>query len=282
MKFLGFGLAEVGRHDEALGILETQLATDRRLGAPLYIFTGIKQNMSSCLVKLGRRTEALKLDRECYDEKKAFYGESHLDTLRAANNLGCTLAEMDQQSECISVFREALASSSALEPEHALSLSIRANYARVLSDSSSRADLQEAVKLFEGASQITRRVLGPAHPDTANCVRSLDYAREKLAHLSAVENWIANPSRVIDPTLKDLPLHYVKEFEAMLAHDIYDLTLVSDADAWAARRIHYVLLYRASERAGIPTFIAPPPGCGEDEYDLRALAESIGNLDIGA
>jgi hypothetical protein len=60
------------------------------------------------------------------------------------------------------------------------------------------------------------------------------------------------------------------------------ITLVSDADAWAARRIHYLLLYRASERAGIPTFIAPPPGCGEDEYDLRALAESVGNLDVGA
>ena len=143
-----------------------------------------------------------------------------------------------------------------------------------------RQRMLEAVKLFEGASQITRRVLGPAHPDTANCVRSLDYAREKLAHLSAVENWIANPSRVLDPTLKNLPLHYVKEFEAMLAHDIYDPTLVSDADAWAARRIHYLLLYRASERAGIPTFIAPPPGCGEDEYDLRA--QSVGNLDVGA
>ena len=133
--------------------------------------------------------------------------------------------------------------------------------------------------MFEGASQITRRVWGPAHPDTVSRVRSLDYAREKLAHLSAVENWIANPSRVLDPTLKDLPLHYVKELEAELAHDIYDPTLVSDADAWAARRIHYLLLYRASERAGIPTFIAPPPGCGEDEYDLRALAEFVGNLD---
>ena len=56
-------------------------------------------------------------------------------------------------------------------------------------------------------------------------------------------------------------------------------TLVSDAGAWAARRGLYLQLYRASEAAGIPTFIAPPPGCGEDEYDLRAVAESIGNLD---
>ena len=124
--------------------------------------------------------------------------------------------------------------------------------------------------MFEGASQITRRVWGPAHPDTVSRVRSLDYAREKLAHLSAVENWIANPSRVLDPTLKDLPLHYVKELEAELAHDIYDHTLVSDADAWAARRELYLQLYRASELAGFPTFITPPPGCGEDEYQLRA------------
>ena len=79
-----------------------------------------------------------------------------------------------------------------------------------------------------------------------------------------------NPSRVLDPTLKDLPLHYVKEFEAMLAHDIYDPTLVSDADAWAARRELYLQFYRASELAGFPTFITPPPGCGEDEYQLRA------------
>ena len=91
-----------------------------------------------------------------------------------------------------------------------------------------------------------------------------------------------NPSRVLDPTLKDLPLYYVKELEAELAHDIYDPTLVSDAGAWAARRGLYLQLYRASEAAGIPTFIAPPPGSGEDEYDLRALAESVGNLDVGA
>ena len=57
---------------------------------------------------------------------------------------------------------------------------------------------------------------------------------------------------------------------------------MSDADAWAARRGLYLQLYRASEAAGIPTFIAPPPGSGEDEYDLRALAESVGNLDLGA
>ena len=96
----------------------------------------------------------------------------------------------------------------------------------------------------------------------------------------ALSTYVDNLSRDFDRAWMS-PRQYVQQLEAELAHDIYDPTLVSDADAWAARRIHYLLLYRASERAGIPTFIAPPPGCGEDEYDLRALAESVGKLDVG-
>ena len=59
--------------------------------------------------------------------------------------------------------------------------------------------------------------------------------------------------------------------EAELAHDLYD-PLLLDADAWAARRNQHLLLFRVSELAGVPTVITPPPGCGEDEYQLRADA----------
>lgn len=91
-----------------------------------------------------------------------------------------------------------------------------------------------------------RRVLGGSHPLTIGSGRDLQDAR---AALRACE------------------LHAL---EAELAHDIYDATLVSDADAWAARRDLYFQLYRASALAGVRTWITPPPGCGEDEYDLRA------------
>ena len=100
--------------------------------------------------------------------------------------------------------------------------------------------------MLEELDRTARRVLGGAHPLTEGIETSLREAR---------------------PALRAREL---LTLEAELAHDIYDPTLVSDADAWAARRDLYVQLYRASELAGFPTFITPPPGCGEDEYQLRA------------
>ena len=99
---------------------------------------------------------------------------------------------------------------------------------------------------LEDTERIARRVLGGAHPVTMNIERCLRDARAAIH------------------------THELLTLEAELAHDIYDHTLVSDADAWAARRELYLQLYRASELAGFPTFITPPPGCGEDEYQLRA------------
>ena len=110
-------------------------------------------------------------------------------------------------------------------------------------------DLREAIETFEETGQIARRVFGSAHPLTK---KNEDALRRKRAVLR-----LAGAREVLT-------------LEAELAHDIYDHTLVSDADAWAARRELYLQLYRASELAGFPTFITPPPGCGEDEYQLRA------------
>ena len=107
------------------------------------------------------------------------------------------------------------------------------------------------METLEATQRIARRVLGGAYPLVVPMAEDLQTARAALR------------------------ARKLRTLEAELAHDIYDPTLVSDADAWAARRGLYLQLYRASEAAGIPTFIAPPPGCGEDEYDLRGLAESI-------
>lgn len=85
---------------------------------------------------------------------------------------------------------------------------------------------------------------------------------------STLETWIDNSSREYDRAWTS-PQQYVNVLEAELAHDLYD-PLLLDADAWAARRNQYLLLFRVSELAGVPTVITPPPGCGEDEYQLRA------------
>ena len=125
---------------------------------------------------------------------------------------------------------------------------MRTVYATALykDDDATLDDLHEAVTMLEDVELISRRVFGGAHPTTVGIRRDLRDAR------AAVH------------------AHKLRTLEAELAHDIYDATLVSDADAWAARRELYLELYRACELAGVPTFITPPSGCGEDDYDLRA------------
>ena len=58
----------------------------------------------------------------------------------------------------------------------------------------------------------------------------------------------------------------LRKLEAELAQDMYDLSLTGDA--WEARRGLYVELYFWSKVTATPTFIEPPPSCGEDRYDI--------------
>ena len=75
---------------------------------------------------------------------------------------------------------------------------------------------------------------------------------------SAREPFDCEPEPSIDPTLKDLPLHYVKEF----GRRRYDMIL-RQPDAYAWQRGAFIMCCSiVLPSARIPTFIAPPPGRG--------------------
>ena len=63
-----------------------------------------------------------------------------------------------------------------------MTIKMRWNYAQTLykADSATLDDLREAVTTLEDAERIARRVLGSAHPTTANIERNLQNARAAL------------------------------------------------------------------------------------------------------
>ena len=69
-----------------------------------------------------------------------------------------------------------------LGEEHRLTLKMRKSYAGVLylDPDATLDDLREAVTTLEDAERIARRVLGGAHPLTADIERALQHSREVL------------------------------------------------------------------------------------------------------
>ena len=92
MAALGNGLRETSRPDEALPVLEANLALMRRYWSrdKGNIFT-TQANLASCLADLGRLDEALVLERDIYAKQVASLGVSHQDTIGCGLNLAISL-----------------------------------------------------------------------------------------------------------------------------------------------------------------------------------------------
>ena len=170
MTALSNGLAEVGCYDEELGVLEARLSYLKRNGGLINHIDVTLTNMAVCYSNLGRREESLTLRREVYARTVA-HRRPEIDIATMALNLAHGLVATGRYDEAKSLSREKLpAARRALGNDHPLVFKLRGMYAETsLHDqSSTRADLDEAVSVVEDVIQRSQRVCGTAHPETQN------------------------------------------------------------------------------------------------------------------
>ena len=183
MWLLGRGLFDAKQHEDALSVLEAELAMDRRLGDSEGNMLVAEGNLACTYEKLGRVEEALRLRQEVYSGLLRLDDE-HEATLRAAENLASSLNGLQRFEETKVLLRKTMpVARRVLGESNEITLRMRWNYAEALylDPSVTLDDLREAVATMEEAERIARRVLGSAHPDVVGMERGLRQARHKLA-----------------------------------------------------------------------------------------------------
>ena len=121
--------------------------------------------------------------RDVYVGHLKLNGEEHPYTLREANNYADCLMQLNRFEEAQSLLRKIMPVARRVCGEHSiLAIRMRMNYGQVLyfNNGATLDDLREAVTTLEDAERIARRVLGGAHPLTAEIEDQLRYAQAAL------------------------------------------------------------------------------------------------------
>ena len=129
---------------------------------------------------LGRKEEALRLNRDVYSGRVKLNGEEHEQTLVAANNYAASLIGLQRFEEVKAIMRKTIpAARRVLGDSHEFTLGMRRLYATALyrDPAATLDDLHEAVMTLEETARTARRVLGGAHPLTSTIERELQKAR---------------------------------------------------------------------------------------------------------
>ena len=180
---LGNGLSAAGHRADALSVGEAQLAMMRRLGATEGTILVVQNNLACTYTSIGQLDRALHLRQEVYSAHLRLSGEEHPQTLTAANNYAHCLVSLQRFEEAKSLFRKIMpVARRVLGQDIDLTLKTRWMYAVALyrATGATLDDLREAVTTLEDAERIARRVLGGAHPLTADIERALQHSREVL------------------------------------------------------------------------------------------------------
>ena len=183
MTQLGNGLAAAHHNEDTLSVGEAELAMMRRLGVPEEALLALQGNLSSTYRALGRSEEALSMRRDVYSGSLTIKGESHEDTLSAAQNYAVSLKELKRFEEAKSVLRKTIpVGRRVLGESHEFTLKMRWIYADLLHEDPDATldDLREAVTTLEATERIARRVLGGAHPVTVKIEDDLQISRAAL------------------------------------------------------------------------------------------------------
>ena len=183
MTELGFGLNAVKSYRERIGVLEVQLAIQKRLGLPEADQLPTLSNMALTLKLLGRSEESLAIKREVYEKRHLL--RSHHQALVATHNFCTALEDERLYAEARALLRETIPDARrTLGEEDDLTLRFRKRYATCLCrvDGASRNDIAEAMEILEDVDQRARRVFGPAYPYWADVPDWLEYARKRLEY----------------------------------------------------------------------------------------------------
>jgi tetratricopeptide (TPR) repeat protein len=183
MTQLGNGLWEAKRSADALSVYEAELSMLWRLGDSEGNILATQSNLANTYHSLGRLEQALEVERDVYTGRLKLFGEEYENTLISANNYAIYLNKAKRFEETKSVLRKMVpVARRVLGEPHELTLSMKKVYAQMLYNDTSATldDLREAVTRLEDAERIAQRVLGRAHPDTAEIENSLRESRAAL------------------------------------------------------------------------------------------------------
>ena len=158
MNVLGNGLSAVLRHEDALSVKEAEMSMLRRLGAPKDDILIVQTNLANSYQLLGRREQALGMQREIYSG----YGEEHFKTLTATHNYAGSLISLHRSEEAKSMMLKMMpVARRVLGESNDVTLRTRCNYAQALykDEGATLDDLHEAVTTLEETERTARRVL---------------------------------------------------------------------------------------------------------------------------
>jgi len=160
------------------------LALSRRYPSRGEYILVLQGNLANCLDNLGRRDEALVLEREIYARQMAVQGLNK-DSIISGLNLAASLGKSQLWDEAKALTRDRLlpAALQLLGADHHLTLTLNLNFAGALAQSPERTrdDLLEAETIMQDNVQRRRQVFGPAHPETLHAEAMLSQARALLA-----------------------------------------------------------------------------------------------------
>ena len=155
----------------------------QRLGGSEKRVLVIQSNLASTYAKLGRFEESLHLRRDVFSRTIKLYGEGDRDTHIEANNYASALSDLSRYVEAKKLLRKMIpVARRALGESAETTLRMRWVYAMALCNDPDATldDLPEAVTMLEDTAPTARRVLGGAHPLTADIERYLRLARDAL------------------------------------------------------------------------------------------------------
>ena len=187
MTQLGNGLFEAGRYEDSLSVMEAELATLRRLGAPEEQILVTQGNLAGLYGQLGRLEGALLMQRDTYAGRLKLRGEEHNQTLFAAYNYANLLVHLERYAEAKALLRQTIpVARRVLGENNDGTLKMRVVYAQSLyrDPAATLDDLREAETTFEETERTARRVFGGAHPLTEGAAGEFQKARAALREAS--------------------------------------------------------------------------------------------------
>ena len=183
MSVLTGGLVGAKQHEDAVSVMEADLAMMRRLGASEESILVAQTNLANTYRMIGRLEEALPLRQEVYSGWLRLDGEEDEDTLLAANNYASLLGQLNHFKEAKLLLRKTVpVARRVLGESDEITLRLRSTYAGALcqDDDFTLDDLRETVATLEDTARIARRVLGGSHPIAAETEEALRLARSVL------------------------------------------------------------------------------------------------------
>ena len=176
MTQLACGLGQADRDEERLGVMEVQLAYEKRMGVHEVTILDMRSEIADCHDGLGRKEEALEFRREIYARYLALSPDVSARSIsHRALCLSGSLNDTGRRAEAATFLRKHLPEARrALGVRDPTYLCPRRNYAFSLyrddgvrhyqDDGPSRDNVVEAVAILEDTSSTARQILGPAHP----------------------------------------------------------------------------------------------------------------------